>query len=86
MKNKLGVLCVFCALAMLFLAASPQASAQSMDDTWIELKISAKGYTVNAAGDVVTKAKFKAMAYMHLVWDTDHYDYEVSLLSKNDMK
>ena len=64
------------AIVAIFLTGSGTAFAQAMHGKWFELKVSAKGYEVDMAEDVY-KLSGKTTAYMHMDWDTNHYDYYI---------
>ena len=62
-------------LAAVVLAGSGLAFAQVLEGAWFKLSVSVKGYTVGA-GEVISKASFKANSYLYLMWDggSRHYD------------
>ncbi len=65
-------------VAGLLLAGTGRARAQLMDGQWFKLKVSSKGYSVDAAnGDALVKSSFKTTVYMQLVFATDHYDFSI---------
>lgn len=63
--------------AIVLLQAGP-ASAQRLDGAWFKLKVSAKGYSVGP-GEVISRAGFKATAYLLLELDAGNGNYDCRL-------
>ena len=84
MKNFRSFFLAIACIAVFF-AGTPTSSALSagmcfgppLDDTWFELKISAKACAVDNEEDAIEKESIKTIAYMYIEEDGDEYRYTI---------